>query len=289
MASSSNNNSNIIILWSIPRSVSTAFERSIVQLSILLNQNKDIDTTTNVMDVYHEPFSQPYYYNEQDQQSKRFPPIKDTPSFEGVLNSIENSAQTCQYVFSKDMAYYTKNHISKLVNNKATHTFIIRDPSKTIPSLYKASFNSKGHDTIYHENMDFDPSECGFVEMLAVFNHVKDELKQSPLVIDADDLLLNPSTYMKEYCNRTGLPYREDMLSWEAGVVPKGWEQWDGWHDDAINSNGLKKREKHKKEKVEKKIDRYEKERKIQAVQDAITQSMNAYEIMSKYKLIIEE
>ena len=284
--SNSTHDSIITILWSVPRSVSTAFERAIVELSTILNTDNNV---CNAMDVYHEPFSQPYYYNEKDQQSTRFSPIDNTPSFEEVVNDIKNSAQNCQYVFSKDMAYYTKNRMSKLVIPEATHTFIIRNPSKTIPSLYKASYNSKGHDTVYHQNMDFDPSECGFVEMLAVFNYVKDELKQSPLVIDADDLLLNPSGYMKEYCSRTGLPYRDRMLTWQAGVVPKGWEQWEGWHDDAINSSGLKKRERKKPTEGDDIIPpRYENELKVKEVRSAIAESMHAYETMSKHKLVIE-
>ena len=81
----------------------------LLELSTILNTDNNV---CNAMDVYHEPFSQPYYYNEKDQQSTRFSPIDDTPSFEEVVNDIKNSAQNCQYVFSKDMAYYTKNRMS---------------------------------------------------------------------------------------------------------------------------------------------------------------------------------
>ena len=49
---------------------------------------------------------------------------------------------------------------------------------------------------------------------------------------------------MKQYCEKVGiLPFDEKMLTWEKGPVPE-WDCWPGWHDDALESTGLLKRDK---------------------------------------------
>lgn len=259
------------ILWSIPRSVSTAFERAIVELSFILNKEKE-----GKMEVFHEPLSKPYYYH-YNQGSKRFPVKENIPSYNYIIDKINNSK--AEYVFSKDMAYYVKNKIPDLVTRNINHTFIIRNPTKTIPSLYKATFNSKGSNQKYDSNLEFDINESGFIELLEVFNYVKNELKQTPIVIDSDDLLEKPVEYMKKYCKLVNLPWNENMITWEPGIVPSGWEEWDGWHNDAINSSGLVKRTiiTH----------RYQKELEIPCVKKAIELSLPAYNEIIKYKIKI--
>ena len=83
------------VLWSVPRSVSTAFERSIVQLSILLEAQASISgdgasggASGESMAVFHEPFGQPYYYS-SEQVSTRFPINPTQPTFKHTLDIIK--------------------------------------------------------------------------------------------------------------------------------------------------------------------------------------------------------
>jgi len=260
------------ILWSVPRSISTAFERAIVQLKIL---NEKANTAT--IDIYHEPLSRSFYYS-IEQESPRFPIVDNTLTFQQTMDQILNSK--ADYVFSKDMGYYTRGRVPKLISKDVFHTFIIRHPSKTIPSLYQASIQTEG----YVANMDFDADESGFNELLDIFNYVKDELQQVPIIIDSDDLLTNPYDYMKEYCRLTKLPWDENMLTWESGITPEGWEDWNGWHDSAINSTGLIKKKLNTNESHKNK---YEKELNLPIVKDAIEKNLKAYEELLKHKLII--
>ena len=63
-------------------------------------------------------------------------------------------------------------------------------------------------------------------------------------IVDADELLLDPSGVMEAYCESTGtMPYMDKMLTWEKGPVPE-WDCWAGWHDDALESTGIMKRNK---------------------------------------------
>lgn len=275
------------VLWSVPRSVSTAFERSIVQLSILLEAQASISSdgaSGESMAVFHEPFGQPYYYS-SEQVSTRFPINPTQPTFKNTLDTMLTSQST--HVFSKDMAYYVKNDVPGLVHTDMKHTFIIRHPSKTVPSLYLATFSAKD----YEQTLAFDKTEVGFVELLQVYHYVKNTLGQTPIVIDSDDLLRDPEAYMQAYCKEVGLPFTKDMLVWEKGLVPKGWEDWEGWHDDAINSDGLKKRATPPSsisgETEKPKPSKYVKELTIPEVQEAIQENIAAYEEMVQYKLVL--
>ena len=65
-------------------------------------------------------------------------------------------------------------------------------------------------------------------------------------VIDADDLLENPSGIIEAYCKSVGLDYDEKMLEWDSEEDHKqardAFEKWVGFHDDAMHSSALKPR-----------------------------------------------
>lgn len=70
-------------------------------------------------------------------------------------------------------------------------------------------------------------------------------------VIDADDLLDNPTGIIQAFCQSTGLKFTPEMLKWETeehhAYARDTFEKWKGFHEDAINSTELKART-HKKQ-----------------------------------------
>ena len=45
---------------------------------------------------------------------------------------------------------------------------------------------------------------------------------------------------MKIYCNATGLPYSDDMLTWKPRELPwMDFPHFDAWHGKAMNSTGF--------------------------------------------------
>ena len=103
----------------------------------------------------------------------------------------------------------------------AKHSFLIRDPKKAIPSLYRVSQNPE----IRSSGWDyFDPDEAGFKELYEMYAFVKENLDPSPVVVDADDLIESPKEIMKAYCDGVGINYEEGMTSWKAGEVPEPWQ-----------------------------------------------------------------
>jgi Sulfotransferase domain len=200
-----------IALWAVPRSISTAFERIFVE--------------RGDFKVFHEPFSASYYYS-TERRSDRF--ADEEPKAEygyaAVLARILKQGE--KPVFFKDMAYHTAGFMSRSFAAKFTNTFIIRDPKSVLVSLYK--FWS-----------DFTFEEAGYEQLYCLFRYAMEE-GQKAVVVDASDLAKDPEGIVAAYCEKLGIPFTTEALSWEPREVPE-WEMWGEWHTEAEQSTGIKK------------------------------------------------
>lgn len=114
------------------------------------------------------------------------------------------------------------------------HTFLIRDPSKAVPSYYRAC------QRLLDEFGPWSPDETGLLESVVLYDHlVKLNPERRPLVLDAQDLITRPEAVLQAWCEYVGVAYDESMLTWEARPV-KEFESWKGWHDDVENTSGFK-------------------------------------------------
>ncbi len=122
----------------------------------------------------------------------------------------------------------------RFVNFK--HTFLIRDPRKAIPSQWKACALS-GFDFPTHETAGVQ----GYSKLYKLLEFIQNT-GRDVIVIDAADLLKNPEYIMEIYCDRTGLPYNKQMLTWTPGEV-KDWtsvrDKSEHWHWNAMYSSGF--------------------------------------------------
>jgi hypothetical protein len=203
-----------VALWSVPRSISTAFERVFVE--------------RDDFEVLHEPFSAAYYYSE-DRLSDRF--AEEEPkaenSYERVLASVLQRRE--KRVFLKDMAYHAKGLISSRFVANFANTFIIRDPKYVLSSLHKMWPN-------------FTLEETGYEELYWAFRYAS-EAGEDPVVVDAMTFSENPVGIISAYCERVDIPFRPDALSWKPGEVEE-WKSWEGWHEAAQQSTGIKRAER---------------------------------------------
>jgi hypothetical protein len=110
--------------------------------------------------------------------------------------------------------------LSRFVN-----TFIVRDPKYVITSLSKMW-------------PDFTLEEAGYDDMYDFFR-IATEDGQEAVVVDAMSFTEDPAGVMGSYCEKVGVPFEKGSLSWEAKKV-REWESWDGWHDEAEESTGIK-------------------------------------------------
>ena len=145
--------------------------------------------------------------------------------------------------------------------NRFHFTFLIRHPRSSIPSYYRCTIPPLDVMTGFY---NFLPSEAGYDELRRMFDYLRSVQQIGPIegassngdgphhgsvdicVIDADDLLDNPSGIIAAYCDRVGLPYTPAMLTWNEEVdhaqANAAFEKWRGFHEDAIDSTSLRPR-----------------------------------------------
>ena len=127
--------------------------------------------------------------------------------------------------------------------------FLIRHPRRAIPSYYRCTIPPLSHKTGFHS---FMPSEAGYDELRRLFDYLRaqgiigsDQVRIT--VVDADDLLDKPAAVIQKVCEDVGITYDEGMLAWGddeegQGRAVEKFEKWNGFHDDAIGSTGLRPR-----------------------------------------------
>jgi hypothetical protein len=116
----------------------------------------------------------------------------------------------------------------------------------------------------------FRPDEAGYSELRELFDFLRKEGIIGPksagkggetngtngangnaqgveiCVVDADDLLDNPSGMIEAVCKTTGIDYKPEMLFWDTpedqALAKAQFEKWKGFHEDAIDSTNLRPR-----------------------------------------------
>ena len=199
-----------VALWAVPRSVSTALERAFVE--------------RGDFKVFHEPFSASYYYS-TERRSDRFANQEPKEEYEHEKVLAQMLEEREKPVFFKDMAYHVAGFMSREFVSGFTNTFIIRDPVPVIASLFRFW-------------PDFTLEESGYEQQHRLFE-LAVENGEDPAVVDAADLTRDPEGTIRAYCEKLGVPFLPETLSWEPGEVP-GWEMWAEWHEEAQESTGIK-------------------------------------------------
>lgn len=228
----------VVVLWSVPRAISTAVERVMIE-------------ATDVH-VLHERFGAPFYWGPDKASTQPEYPRSDTPDFYHARTMAEAAEQIFaaplpegkRMRFSKELAYYAVPHALDLVmdmcrGRNVQHAFLIRDPVKTIRSLYSVGLAS---------GAGFDPVEAGFDAMQMLLQRIDEErasLPESvaplqPLVMDSDELIKDPEGILGSFCAAAGLPFDRSMLTWEPGPVsPIKDSPFVGWTSSVLNSSGF--------------------------------------------------
>ena len=214
-----------IFLWTSSRSLSTVVVRSIRELP-------------RVKTIFEPHLN--LFYDGPGKRSVDSDPRKnllnDTrefdAQFEAVNEKLVEPYDKFDAVFIKNMAFFVEGRYEDYIQGQFAnfkHTFLIRHPRKTTISKYK----------VCHEGgLLF--SYPGVRQLYELYKVVQ-QIDPNPLVLDADDLLENPKETMKLYCSSTGLPFTEDMLTWEPGDI----EEWnygrtyDIWQRTAMYSSGF--------------------------------------------------
>ena len=198
-------------VWSGPRNVSTALMYSFRQR-----------TDTVVVD---EPLYG-HYLRTSD---------ADHPGAREVLNDMDDDGERVvretilgpcrrRVHFFKNMAHHLPGLDQGFLDG-VTNVLLIRDPTEMLPSLAKQLPSPIMRDT-------------GLREQAVILDSVLARGEQ-PLVLDARELLLDPSGVLARACVRLGIPFEESMLSWPAGPKPEDGVWAQHWYHNVHASTGF--------------------------------------------------
>ena len=190
-----------VMLWCVPRSISTAFLKCIANMSCSV-------------EIFREPFSVAYYFG-PERSAPPGPPIPEESkyTYSWVRKQLEADYTGSEVIFCKDMAYAVDGRYDRIPDG-FRHTFLIRKPVKALMSYHKVVNGYPG----YSEEVSVKnglPKGYAFKESYDLYNHICANYRQKPVIIDADDLCRSPESVMRKYCQAVGLSFTEDMLSWQ--------------------------------------------------------------------------
>ncbi|MFR9676631.1 hypothetical protein [Streptomyces sp. TR06-5] len=202
-----------VALWSHPRSMSTALERSFMERGDFR--------------VFHEAFSYLYFVHEERAEIPHKNPDPDHPRTYQDIKSMMEQAREQEPVFHKDFPYHALPHLLEDPEYllEQTNTFLVRDPEQAVLS------HATVHPGVTREVL-------GYEQLARLFDRVRGITGRTPVVINAADLAADPAGTIATYCAAVGLPYKPEALEWSSGERPE-WKTWSGWHTDVTASRGI--------------------------------------------------
>ncbi|XP_003731237.1 branched-chain-amino-acid aminotransferase-like protein 2 [Strongylocentrotus purpuratus] len=190
-----------IMLWSTPRSVSTAFARSM--------------TARGDTEMFWEPYLACYSFgpDREIHWGDDLPNmLNDKYTYSYIKELLNADYPGAKVLFVKGMVEGIRGHFD-VVERTYKHSFLIRHPKKSFRSLARlesdlnpltSDFNLRTFKEIYHDLERF-------------YHHVETEFGQSaPTIIDADDLVTQPEKILPKYCEAMGIDFKPKMLNWES-------------------------------------------------------------------------
>ncbi|XP_070580525.1 uncharacterized protein [Ptychodera flava] len=195
-----NLNPKRVMIWAHPRSLSTVFE-----LSLASRQETK---------VFHELYSIAYHFGDD----RVYPNDEVTVpgyTYKDVIETLESGFPGNDVILCKDIAFCLDGKYDRLPKGY-THTFLIRDPRRSIVSLCKTYRATDAP-------LDTLPPTGGVKQLRDLHNYVTDTLNQESIIIDASDLADKPEKIIRKYCEAVEIPYCDSYLSWKPDNI-------DYWH-----------------------------------------------------------
>ena len=194
-----------------PRNISTALMYSFAQRP---------DTV-----VVDEPFYAYYLHETGIVHPGRDEVLKSQPRSQ---YAVRTQLQTLSgdIVFLKNMAHHMAVMDQSFVDT-VTNLFLIRNPKQILAS---------------YANVIETPTlkDIGIAYQHELFTRLLSQGRH-PVVLDTGLLLIDPESVMKQTCERLGIPFLREMLSWQAG--PKAYDGvWaPHWYANVHRSTGFER------------------------------------------------
>ncbi|TKC90308.1 sulfotransferase family protein [Trinickia terrae] len=201
----------IIAMWAHQRAMSTAFLRMMIERG---------DVT-----VIHEPL-----VTLIDEGRVSVPDgsggLLEVDSEAALFGQMRELART-RTVFFKDTVEHRYEYLFAHPEEIADfeHTFIVREPHRTISSLY-------------HMKPTITCKEVGYEHLFEIFELVRGLKPKLPAVIDAERLVADPRAVVARWCGEVDLPFVERALAWAPEDRPE-WRRTQAWHTGVAQSSGF--------------------------------------------------
>lgn len=208
----------LVVLWSTPRSASTALGKSIMQ-------------HPNV-DMLHEPFTDCYYFG-PERCSSRYGNCQEKKYFSrsSVYDVIHRPCEVSDEVrFIKELAFQALPYLTDSFLRRCRHIFLINEPHAVYASLVKLKPN-------------FTEDEFGFSALYSLYQRVKRLQSARPMVCTTRQLLDHPEHVLANVCEVSGIAYTPAILRWEPGPIRR-WKDHEQdsqtkWHKSTETSEGF--------------------------------------------------
>ena len=204
----------IINLISGPRNISTALMYSFAQHSKIK--------------VVDEPFYAYYLVHTGIDHPGREETIASMPSdINEVFEQIRTWDNEHEIVFLKNMAHHHVgldwSYLEDMHN-----IFLIRDPKQLIASFAQV---------IEHPTLQ----DIGLKHEADLLDYVTENGTYPAMVIDSNDVLKDPEMGLSNICKQLGIPFENQMLSWDKGAIPEDGTWAKYWYKNVHNSTGFTK------------------------------------------------
>jgi len=203
-----------IAMWSGPRNISTAMMRAF--------ENRD-DTT-----VVDEPFYAAYLAASGADHPLRCEVLASQPTdWRAVVNGLLAPPAGGRAVFyQKHMTHHMLPQFGRDWTRHCRNAFLIRQPIDVLAS--------------YAEVRDEASLEAiGLPQQCQLFDEVADRLGRPPPVVDAYDVLCDPSGTLRALCVALDIPFSDAMLAWPAGRRESDGVWAPAWYEAVERSTGF--------------------------------------------------
>lgn len=203
-----------ICMWSGPRNLSTAMMRSF---------GSRADTA-----VWDEPFFAPYLAVTGKDHPGRAETLAahETDADKVAKFCAQPPATGEPLFFQKHMPHHMIDGFDRDWMRGARHFFLLRDPAAVIASYAKG-------------RADFDISDIGFLQQVALFDDITQWQGSAPPVIESADILDAPEPMLTQLCAALDITFDPAMLSWPAGPQDTDGAWAPHWYKSVEQSTGF--------------------------------------------------
>ena len=128
--------------------------------------------------------------------------------------------------FQKHMTHHVLDEMSRDWLAQLTNCFLIRDPREVIASYARV-------------RADVTLDDIGVTQQLELFEHVCRNGAQTPVVVDARDILAQPGVLMPALCEALGVTFSPRMMNWPAGPRDSDGVWAPHWYESVERSTGF--------------------------------------------------